>query len=530
MINPTQPRERLPGELEILRHLADGLPQIVWVAKPDGSHEYYNQHWYEFTGRPREGQPEPWTDLFHPDDMERADQAWAEALASGKPYDIAFRLRRASDGAFRWLLGRALPYRDDGGTIVNWFGTCTDIHALKSTQDALRVARDELQEESHQKDEFLGVISDQLRTPLNAVIGWTRLMQENVLNEQERTEAVNSISRNAEAQRRMIEDVLDITRIVNQSLSLDRKILNLNSIVSEATAAVASSAAAKAIKLQTLIESRDLRVHADAARLQQVVIHLLTNAVQFTAPGGRILLRIARQNNAALIEVSDTGQGISADLLPHVFERFRQSDGGANARHGGLGLGLTIVRQLVMMHDGEITAQSGGDGMGSKFRVMLPVVKAGARLPAEMKEPAAKGSDLPSESLRGLHVMVVDDDAGLRDVVALTLVKFDAAVTVANSGEDALSLLPDLAPDVVVSEIALPGLDGYEFIRRLRALMSGREITVHAIALTALGSAQERERALEAGFNQHLAKPIDPTELVRAIAKSRKKPGSARLK
>jgi len=244
MIEPTLTRERFPRELEILRQLADGLPQIVWVARPDGSHEYYNRRWYEFTGRPRQGQPEPWSDLFHPDDMEQADQAWADALSSGQPYEIEFRLKRAADGAYRWLLGRALPYRDERGKIVNWFGTCTDIHALKSAQDVLRVTRDELQEESRQKDEFLGVMSHELRTPLNAVFGWTRLMQENVLNEEQRTEAVNSIIRNAEEQGRLIEEVLDITRIVNQKLPLERRVLNLTSIASEAAAAVAPSAEA----------------------------------------------------------------------------------------------------------------------------------------------------------------------------------------------------------------------------------------------------------------------------------------------
>ncbi len=521
MSEPPLTPERFPRELEILRNLADELPQIVWVARPDGSHEHYNQRWYEFTGRPRDGRPEPWSDLFHPDDTERADRAWAKALASGEPYEIAFRLKRAADGVYRWFLGRALPFRDESGKIVNWFGTCTDIHSLKSAQDALRTARDELQEESRQKDEFLGVISHELQTPLNAVFGWTRLMQENVLNEQERTEAVNSIIRNAEAQGRLIEEVLDITRIVNQRLSLDRKILNLNSIVNEAAAAIASSAEGKAIKLKTLTESRDLRVYADPARLQQVVLHLLTNAVQFTAPGGRILLRVARQGDSALVEVSDTGKGINADLLPHIFERFRQRDRAATDLHGGLGLGLTIAHQLVLLHDGEITAQSDGEGKGSKFRVMLPVLKRGAQLPQEVKGRAAKGSAFPSGSLRGLHVMVVDDDAGVRDIVALTLAKCGASVTVANSGEDALNLLPNLAPDVVVSDIAMPGLDGYEFIRRFRALMSREGATVHAIALTAFSNAQERERALEAGFNQQLAKPIDPTELVRAIAESR---------
>jgi PAS domain S-box-containing protein len=514
--------ERFPRELKILRHLADGLPQIVWVARPDGSHEYYNRRWYEFTGRGREVSiDDSWSDLFHPDDMTRADQAWAEALRSGNPYEIEFRLKRVSDGAYRWFLGRALPYRDAYGEIVNWFGTCTDIHRLKTAQDALRTARDELRQESRQKDELLGVIFHELRTPLNAVFGWTRLMQENVLNEEERVEAVNSIMRNAEAQGRLIEDVIDITRIVNQKLSLDRKILNLDGIVSEAVDAVQPSASAKAIHLQASIDSRDLLVYADPMRLQQVLLNLMTNAVKFTPPAGQISLRVARKGETALIEIADTGKGISAELLPHIFERFRQGDSSSTRQHGGLGLGLAIAHQLVMLHAGDIVAQSEGEGKGSRFTVSLPIVALDWRPSDQAQRRAADEAVFPAESLRGLHAMVIDDDANVRDVVALTLAKCGASVTVANSVHDAFNLLPNLAPDVVVSDIAMPDIDGYEFIRRFRGLMRAKGANVPVIALTAYGSVQDRDRVLKAGFDKHLAKPIDPAELVRTIVKTR---------
>ena len=513
--------ERFPRELEILRQLADCVPQIVWVARPDGSHEHYNRRWYEFTGRGRETSPESWSDLFHPDDTERADQAWAEALRSGNPYEIEFRLKRVSDGAYRWFLGRALPFRDANGEIVNWFGTCTDIHSLKTAQDALRSARDELQQESRQKDEFLGMISHELRTPLSAVFGWTRLMQENVLNETERVEAVNSIMRNAEAQSRLIEDVLDITRIVNQKLSLDRKVFNPDGIVREAIEAVQPSATARAIKLQTSIESRDLLIYADPIRLQQVVLNLMTNAVKFTAPGGQVSLHMARQGGTALIEISDTGKGISAELLPHIFERFRQGDSSSTRQHGGLGLGLAIAHQLVMMHDGKIEAQSEGEGKGSRFRVSLPVVALDSGAPEQAQPPATDEDVFPAECLRGLHAMVIDDNGSVRDLVALTLAKCGASVTVASSVRDALNLMPNFPPDVIVSDIAMPDVDGYEFVRQFRALARGKGANVPVIALTAYGSVQDRDRALKAGFDRHLSKPIDPAELVRTIVKTR---------
>ena len=522
MIEPILNRERFPRELEILRQLADGLPQIVWVAKPDGSHEYYNLRWYEFTGRPHGSLRTGWSDLFHPDDTLRADKAWAEALSSGKPYEIEFRLKRASDGAYRWFLGRALPLLNDDGEVVNWFGTCTDIHALKAAHEALRTARDELRQESLQKDEFLGVVSHELRTPLNAVFGWTRLMQENLLNEEERIEAVNSIMRNAEAQGRLIEDVLDMTRIANHRLSLERKILNVERIATEAVVAIAPSANAKAVKLKTVIETHDLWVFADAMRLQQVLLNLLTNAVKFTPPGGAVCLRVAEADDGgALIEVSDTGEGIGPELLPHIFERFRQGDSSSTHRHGGLGLGLTIAHELVTLHGGTIAAKSEGEGKGSSFILNFPLADRDSFLAKRAERPVVREIGLSEKALKGLRVMVVDDDAGVRDVVTMTLTKCGAKVVAVASAKEALKRLSDFSPHVVLSDIAMPDLDGYEFVQRLRRAANSRNATIPVIALTAYGSSQDRERALKAGFDQHVTKPIDPTQLVQAVATSR---------
>jgi hypothetical protein len=514
--------ERFPRELEILRQLADNVPQIVWVARPDGSHEYYNRRWFDYSGLTLEESTQAgWNNLFHPEDTERANEAWAEALRSGTPYDIEFRLRRARDGEYRWFLGRACPHRNPEGEIVNWFGTCTDIHEQKLAQQKLRGSRDAMRQENRQKDEFLGMISHELRTPLNAVFGWTRLMQENLLNEEERAEAVDSIMRNAEAQARLIEDVLDITRIVNQKLSLDREILNLVDVVSDAIEAVRPSADVKKIRIETAIESEDLIVDADRMRLQQVILNLLTNAVKFTPHGGSVRLRAARERGSALLEISDTGKGISADLLPHIFERFRQGDSSSTRQHGGLGLGLTIAHQLVVLHGGQIEVQSEGEGKGSRFTVLLPIPALRARETKPARPFAAADEMFPAQSLRGFHVMVVDDEASVRDLVALTLAKCGASVTVASSVEDALALMPNLSPDVIVSDIAMPGVDGYEFIQRIRALSSQQRSEVPVIALTAYASVQDRDRAMELGFDRHLTKPVDPAELVRAIVKSK---------
>ncbi|MEP6822365.1 MAG: ATP-binding protein [Chthoniobacterales bacterium] len=344
-------------------------------------------------------------------------------------------------------------------------------------------------------------------------------MQENLLNDEERVEAVNSIMRNAEAQARLIEDVLDITRIVNQKLSLDRTVLNLIHIVREAMEAVHPSAERKGLTLSSSVEAEDLLVDGDAMRLQQVVLNLLTNAVKFTERGGSIRLRVGRERGQAAIEVIDTGKGIARDLLPHVFERFRQGDSSSTRHHGGLGLGLTIAQKLVLLHGGQIEARSEGEGKGSRFTILLPIVAlASVGTVPQNRAPSSADDIFPANSLRGFHVMIVDDEASVRDLVALTLTKCGASVTVASSVEGALGLLASMTPDVIISDIAMPGMDGYAFVEKLRARPGA---TVPMIALTAYASVQDRERALALGFDSHLSKPVDPLVLVRAIAESR---------
>lgn len=416
---------------------------------------------------------------------------------------------------------------------MNWFGTCTDIHEQKLVQEALRRAHDAIRRENVQKDEFLGMVSHELRTPLNAVFGWTRLMQENVLSEEECTHAMDSIMRNSQAQARLIEDVLDITRIVNQKLSLDRSVSNLWDVVAEAVEAVLPSANTKGVTIESSMGAHDLLVNADRMRLRQVVLNLLTNAVKFTPEGGRTRVEVERRRGCAAIIVSDNGQGISPELLPHIFERFRQGDSSSTRHHGGLGLGLAIAHQLVVMHGGDIEVESAGLDQGSRFTVLLPIVAVGNPEKPEMDVIAAiENSNFPVHTLRGLHVMVVDDEASVRDLLALTLAKCGASVTMASSVEDALALLPNLSPDVVVSDIAMPGADGYEFIQQLRALVRPSGADLPVIALTAYASLEDRDRALKAGFDRHLAKPVDPAELIRTIAVShssrRAKAGAAR--
>ena len=308
---------------------------------------------------------------------QRAETSWTEALKNGTPYEIEFRLRSSADGTHRWFLGRALPHHDATGAIVKWFGTCTDIHEQKLLQDALRGTSEALRRESVQKDEFLGVVSHELRTPLNAVFGWARLLQEDVLGEDERIQAVASIMRNAEAQARLIEDVLDITRIVNHKVTLDRKVVNLWHIATDGLEAVLPSADAKGVSIVSEVESHDMLIFGDSLRLQQAVLNLLTNAVKFTPSGGEVRLEVRRRGDSAAIIISDSGQGIAPNLLPHIFERFRQADSSSTRRHGGLGLGLSIAHQLVLLHGGTIEVESAGEKQGSRFTVLLPILAVG---------------------------------------------------------------------------------------------------------------------------------------------------------
>jgi PAS domain S-box-containing protein len=514
--------ERFPRELEILRQLADALPQIVWVTRPDGRHLYYNRRWYEYTGMAiDQGADEEWDRLFHPHDVDRANQLWAEALQAGEPYNIEFRFRRAADGEYRWFLGRALPHRDAEGQITNWFGTCTDIHEQKLVELALRDARDEMRDENLRKDQFLATISHELRTPLNAIVGWTRLMQEDLLSPDERTEAVHSIMRNAEAQAHLIEDVLDITRIINQKLNLELEVRVLSEIAIDAVNAVRPSADAKEITLNISTDAAGLLVHADGRRLQQVILNLLTNAVKFTPKGGRIAVRIMPRNSWAAIEITDTGKGISPELLPHIFERFRQGDSSSTRQHGGLGLGLAIAQQLVAMHNGRIEVESPGENLGSRFTVLLPIV-AVENNGGTSDTRLAPGSDpVATQALHGSHILVVDDEKTVRDLLRLALTKCGASVATAASVPEALDSISKRKPDVIVTDIAMPGIDGYEFIRTIRTLTAPEHDKIPVIALTAFASAQDQKRALELGFDQHLAKPVDPLRLIDAITQVR---------
>ncbi len=372
----------------------------------------------------------------------------------------------------------------------------------------------EAQEANRIKEEFLAIVSHELRTPLNSMLGWVQIIRNRKLDEAITSKALATIERNAQLQRKLIEDILDISCIVQGKIRLNLRKVNLVFIINAAIEAVHPTSEIKNIQVESNLDPSVVEVMGDAERLQQVVWNLLSNAVKFTASGGRVEVHLKRVNSNAQITVSDTGKGISADFLPYIFERFRQADSTTTRTEGGLGLGLAIVRYLVEMHSGTVYAASEGEGRGATFTVLLPI----AELPQEqlVKESVVKVDNLLA--LDGLQVLLVDDNTDTRELIAFVLQQSGAQVTSVSSVGEALETLRRLTPDVLVSDIGMPDEDGYSLIRKVRAREVFGMENIPAVALTAFARDEERSLALQAGFQVHLSKPIEPEELVTVVA------------
>jgi PAS domain S-box-containing protein len=516
--------DRMAPTAPELRTFVDSLPQLAWSTDENGWIDYYNRRWFEYTGSTME-QMEGWgwVNVHDPELLPRMLRIWRNALVAGQPWEDEFRLRRGSDGALRWHLSRAMPVRDAAGRIVRWFGTNTDIEDQKlAAEQYVRLlareqrARREAELANRAKDEFLALVSHELRTPLSAVLGWAQLLRAGSLTPAKQAAAVEKIERNARLQATLIEDLLDVGRILSGKLELDRRPVDVGAAVRAAVEAASPAAKEKRLSLTFADRSGGTVAWADATRLRQIVGNLLANAIKFTPAGGSVGVLATVSGEHAEIEVRDDGQGIAPELLPHVFERFRQADTSSVRRHGGLGLGLSIVRQLVDLHGGEVSAASEGDGKGATFRVRLPLLAAEADRERASTPPPA-GEEEPA-SLAGVKVLAVDDEASARDVLAAALLSCGATVTLAGSVHEALRAFKLDRPDVVVSDIAMPEVDGYGLVEKIRQLPDPASARTPIIALTAYASLQDRQRALRAGFDQHLPKPIDYARLSRVIS------------
>ena len=376
----------------------------------------------------------------------------------------------------------------------------------------------ELREANRLKDQFMAMLSHELRSPLGAIRMWASLLRGGKLDAERTARAIEAIERSAMTQAQLVEDLLDVSRITAGKLVLDARPIDLAAVAEAAVDAVRTDAEAKQVRLEQVFELGEGRIQGDPARLQQVVWNLLANAVKFSPRGGRVLLRLARADGQAIISVRDEGEGIAAEFLPHIFEPFRQADGTSTRAYGGLGLGLAIVHDVVELHRGTIEVESKGKGQGATFTVKLPLVGA----PSEAARGVARQPALPREefrpgpSLQGVRVLLVDDDAGARESVTAVLEQSGASVRAVESAAEAVETLEREPPDVLLSDIAMPGLDGYALLGQARARLQGAQLP--AAALTAYAGATDRTRALAAGFQAHLAKPVDPAELVAVVA------------
>jgi len=464
--------------------------------------------------------------IIHPEDRSRVAQAITDAIAGkdGGQYHAEYRVRRAPGDPSRWLEARGQALFGADGKAVRFLGTGIDITWRKQVEQEREIvlrleqqARIEAEEASRLKDEFLATVSHELRTPLNAMLGWAQMLRAGTVPDDRRERALETIERNARSQTQLIDDLLDMSRILAGKLRLEVEPLDVGVIVGAALDSIRPTAHAKGIRIQPTLDSSGV-VMGDPNRLQQVVWNLLTNAVKFTPKGGRVQVVVQCVDSSVDLSVADTGQGISAEFLPHVFERFRQAEGGASRLKGGLGLGLSIVRQLVEMHGGTIAASSDGEGKGASFTVRLPLAVTRRHPLTPFDVPADASTATLPRKLEGLRVLVVDDEEDARQMVAFLLEASGASVDQASSAEEGRRSFAAQRPDVVVSDVGMPGENGYAFITSIRQLTLEQGGNVPAVALTAYARSEDRTKALTSGFTNHVAKPIEPAELIAVVA------------
>ncbi|MBV8454220.1 MAG: response regulator [Deltaproteobacteria bacterium] len=495
---------------ERFRQLLDAVPICVFVSDSKRRPVYWNQSALSYTGATAE-QLKPEGALFgflHPDDSGDLPAEWAAAEHAKRPFEVKFRIRR-SDGTYRWHLGRGVPQLDENHAIVGWILTATDIEdqhqALANSEAANRI-----------KDEFLAVVSHELRNPLNAIIGWVHLLRSGGLDEAKTQRAIETIENNVNLQVSLIDGILDLSRIVRNKVRLVFRPTDLVSSMQSLLTAVRPAAEHKGLQLVWQSADMPVFVSADPERLQQVISNLVSNAIKFTPKGGRVGIALTHDEHEARLTVSDNGIGIDPEFLPYVFEAFRQADGTSTRQYGGLGLGLAISKRLVELHRGKVQAESGGPGQGATFTVILPLLSSGAVIhPEEIRE-----QHIEAKSLNGLKILIVDDDPDTREIFGEILAYHGAKVAAVPSVRDAMTEIARMAPDVLVSDIAMPGEDGFSLARQLKQYAESQARRVITIAVTGLSGPQHQRHALEMGFEACMNKPLDPAVLIDYIVKA----------
>ncbi|MEH1964364.1 MAG: response regulator [Nostoc sp.] len=523
---------------ERLRSLSTCSPVGIFEIDTEGGCRYTNPRYQAICDlKAAESLEKRWLESVHPEDRERAIASWSDYIRQGRDYSEEFRFQTAN-GIIRWVQVRSSPMLSGQGELLGYVGTLEDITERKQAEEVRaqvireQTARQEAEAANRMKDEFLAVLSHELRTPLTSMLGWSKILRSKKLDDKATSRALEAIERNAISQMQLIEDILDVSRIIRGQLRLNVSAVNLISVMEAALEAVRPLAEPKDIKLNTVLDTSVGSVYGDPARLQQVVWNLLTNAIKFTPKGGRVevnLLVVCGEGQQtthkyAQIQVIDTGIGISSEFLPKVFERFRQADSTTTRSHNGLGLGLAIVRHLVELHKGTIFAQSAGTGQGATFTVRLPLLQDNRGSRGSREAAGEISSPVASMPLAGLRVLVVDDEADTRNFLSFMFEEYGAIAIAVASVEEALAIVEQAKPDILISDIGMSEQDGYTLIRKLRSLEPEKGGRIPAIALTAYTREEDRLEALSAGFQQHLSKPIDPTKLIAMVANVLKLP------
>jgi PAS domain S-box-containing protein len=516
-------RERAAKEAE-LELITSRTPLLLTRCSRDGRYVFVNRACADFFGRPAEDIVGKTIFEILGDEAYSTIRPYIDRVLSGEPVDFDIEIPYAHAGR-RFMRALYTPDRTEQGDVIGWIATVTDIterkrveHDLRRTAALLEEAKQEAELANQLKDQFLATVSHELRAPLNAVLGWAEMLRTGTLDENRRQRALQAVYDNAKRQARLIDDLLDVSRIVSGKMQVTRAAVDLPGLVRAALETVQPSAEAKGINIQTDVDSSIGSVLGDAVRLQQILSNLLTNAVKFAPDAGAVRLAIQRTDNIVEMIVSDNGKGIAADFLPLVFDPFRQADGSTTRVYGGLGLGLAIVKHLVEAHGGTVTADSAGDGQGATFTVRLPIVAAYAE---ESESPAASTATQVAgngRSLESVTVLVVDDNLESRELVTVLLENAGAFVFSSGSAAEALRMLQREHVDVLLADIAMPAEDGYSLIRKVRALASTSKARIPAAALTSFTGDDDEQRSLEAGFQLHIGKPVESRTLVDAVA------------
>lgn len=512
--------------------LIDAIPQMMWTLAPDGNVNYLNQRWFEYTGRaPEETLKMGWLEAVHPDDYERLVETRTKHIKAGEGYEMEARFHRR-DGTYRWHLVRTLPLRNESGgkenSVLLWLGTATDIDELKRSEqaraellDVEQQARTEAEAANRAKDEFLATLSHEMRTPLTPIMGWVRMLRDGMLDGDTAAHGLTVIDKNATSLLRLINDLLDMSAILSGKMNIEKLPIDLAEVLAEAIETVRPQAEQRGINIEADLcdnnnneaaaaQQEPVMVAGDRTRLVQVFWNLLNNAVKFS-PGKSRIKVTCRRSETARVEVEDEGQGIAPDFLSHIFERFRQADSSNTRVHGGMGIGLALVKSFVEAHGGTVRAISEGRTRGSKFTVELPLFKSTE--PEVSSTPAS--TTVGEKADKPVRILVVEDALDTLDMLRATFESHGFHATLCRSAREALRIARIAEFDVIISDIGLPEIDGYELIKQLRSVPHLRDTP--ALALTGYASHQDLARALSAGFNAHVAKPVDPSLLLAQI-------------